>query len=72
MNLHIEHEVVRLKRDVSGVPAGTVGTVVVIAPELPDMNLVEFPDQKGEEIRLVSVHDDDLDSVSEGGTTSRL
>ena len=61
--MHKEHDVVRLKCDVSGVPAGTVGAVMMILPEDPSINLVEFPDPQGREILLISVHENDLESM---------
>jgi hypothetical protein len=61
--MRTEHEVVRLKRAVSGIPAGTVGTVMIVMPENPTM-LIEFPDPAGEEILLIEVHEDDLESMS--------
>jgi len=61
-----EHEVVRLKNTVSGVPAGTVGTVMMVLPENPSVNLIEFPDPEGKEIVLLQVSEDDLESRSDG------
>ena len=62
-----EHDVVRLIRDVSVVPAGTVGTIMMILPEDPSVSLVEFPDPEGKEIRLITVHENDLEDTP--GTT---
>jgi hypothetical protein len=60
--MRTELEVVRLKKDVSGIPAGAVGTVMIVQPENPKM-LIEFPDPAGKEILLIEVHEDDLEST---------
>jgi hypothetical protein len=61
-----EYELVRLRREVSGIPKGTMGTVVMVSAEFPSKSLVDFPDPEGKEIRVVSVEDSDLE---EGETT---
>jgi len=61
--MRTEHEVVRLKNAVSGVPAGTIGTVMMASPGNQSTSLVEFPDPNGKEILLIAVHEDDLEST---------
>jgi hypothetical protein len=56
-----ELEIVRLRREVSGVPKGTLGTIVMASPELPSKYLVYFPDPCGQEILLVDVDESDLE-----------
>jgi hypothetical protein len=67
-----EHEAVRLKREVSGVPKGTLGTVVMVSPTFPSQSLVEFPDPKGKEILLVTVDETDLEEGEAVATSDDL
>jgi hypothetical protein len=56
-----EHDPVRLKNAVSGVPAGTVGAVMMVLPEDPAKVLIEFPDPTGKEFLWITVHEKDLE-----------
>lgn len=57
-----EYQLVRLSREVSGIPKGTMGTVVMVSPEFPSKSLVDFPDPEGKEIRVISVDESDLEA----------
>ena len=63
--MRTEHEVIRLRRAVSGIPAGGIGTIMMISPEDPSEYLIEFPDPEGKSILLVQVHESDLESTAE-------
>ena len=56
-----EHDVVRLKREVEGMVPGTMGTVMIVSPDIPGKILVEFSDPNGEEILLIEVNKEDVD-----------
>lgn len=53
------HEVIRLCRNVSDIPMGTAGVVMFLSDDT-SCYLAEFPDPSGEEIKLVSISEDDL------------
>ncbi len=56
-----EFDVVRLKREVSGIPKGTLGTVVMVSLQLPSKCLVDFPDPEGKELLVIDVDESDLE-----------
>jgi hypothetical protein len=56
-----EFEIVRLKRDVSGIPKGTLGTVVMVSSEFPSKCLVDFPDREEKELLVIDVDENDLE-----------
>ena len=62
-----ELEVVRLKRDVEGISAGTVGTILVSSPSVPDRYLVEFVGSDITDVSIIDVHEDNLESVPARG-----
>jgi hypothetical protein len=58
-----EFEVVRLKRDQPGIKAGANGTVLMVY-ESPRVGYeVEFLDESGHTLALLSLYDDDLEAV---------
>lgn len=67
-----EYELVRLRRDVSGIPKGTLGTVVMVSAEFPSSNLVDFLDPEGKELRVISVDDTDLEEGEATPTAEKL
>jgi hypothetical protein len=58
-----ELEVVRLKCDVAGVCAETIGTILVSSPEVPDRYLIEVVGADIAELSIIDVHEHDLESV---------
>jgi hypothetical protein len=58
-----EHDSVRLKRQVKGIPQGTLGVIVLIVPEISGEVMVEFPGwNEGEgEFPAIEVNIDDLE-----------
>jgi hypothetical protein len=59
-----KHDVIRLKRRVEGIPAGAIGTVMMVSPDVPGKILVEFPEWNEEEITLVEINEADVEIVT--------
>jgi hypothetical protein len=60
-----EYQMVRLKRPMGGLPAGTLGTIVMAYPGVPTDYEVEFCDPEGVTLALLTLHDEDLDAAPE-------
>ena len=60
-----EYEVVKLKRHLSGLKAGAIGTIVMAYDSVPPGYEVEFTDADGVTLMLLTLHDDDLEPVTE-------
>ncbi|MEL7648762.1 MAG: DUF4926 domain-containing protein [Sedimentibacter sp.] len=59
-----EYDVVRAKSDLNPlIPRGTKGAVMLILHENPNRYEVEFVDENGETLELLTVGDDDLELV---------
>jgi hypothetical protein len=59
-----EYDVVRAKRDLNPlILRGTKGAVMLILHENPNKYEVEFVDENGETLELLTVGDDDLELV---------
>ena len=56
-----EHDVV--KHRVSGVDAGSAGTIVICFPENSKKYLVEFPEADGFRSQLLTLDDDDVEQL---------
>lgn len=59
-----EYDVVRAKKDINSlILRGTKGAVMLILHEEPNKYDVEFVDENGETLELLTVGDDDLELV---------
>ncbi|PQV64969.1 protein of unknown function (DUF4926) [Abditibacterium utsteinense] len=58
-------EVVRLRQDLpdKGLKAGKIGTVVMVYPEQPQAYEVEFANEKGVTIALVTLLEEEIESA---------
>jgi hypothetical protein len=63
-----EHDVVRLKREVSGVPMGSLVCVMMTSPLNPESYLVEYTGLDGLDSQLISVIEDDVESYTGDST----
>jgi hypothetical protein len=62
-NMFSEFEVVRLKRDQSGLKAGAKGTILMVY-EFPRVGYdVEFLDESGHTLALLTLYDEDLEAT---------
>jgi hypothetical protein len=59
-----EYEVVRLRRSLSGIPAGTRGTVLVVSEDPKASMTVEFQFSQPEDSQIIDVHEDDLEPTT--------
>ena len=55
-----EYQVVRLKHSVQGIPAGTLGAVVMVYPGQPPGYEVEFCNGDGVTLAVITLHDEEL------------
>lgn len=55
-----EYQIVRLKRAMDGVAEGALGTVLMVYPGVPVGYEVEFCDDRGCTLALLTLHDGDL------------
>ena len=66
-----EYQVVRLKHSVEGVPAGTLGAVVMVYPGQPPGYEGEFCDGEGVTLALLTLRDKDLIAAPEAERRGR-
>ena len=59
-----EFEVVKLKRPLSGLEAGAGGTILMVYDSVPPGYTVEFADQDGVTLALLTLRDDDLEPLT--------
>ncbi len=59
-----EYDVVKLKRPLSGLEAGAVGAILMVYDSVPPGYEVEFTDQDGVTLALLTLRDDDLEPVT--------
>jgi hypothetical protein len=60
-----EYEVVKLKRPLVGLNAGAIGAIVMAYNFVPPGYEVEFTDADGVTLALLTLHDEDLEPVTE-------
>lgn len=61
-----EYEIVKLKRPQADLPAGVTGTVVMVYNSVPPGYDVEFVDEKGETLAVLTLRDEDLEATDMG------
>ena len=66
-----EYDVVRLKRQVQGIPKGAIGTIVITYSEDAREVMVEFPGWNDAEFPAVDVNIDDLELKPNDQTPER-
>ena len=60
----LEKALVRLRRAVSGIPAGSIGTVVTVFDDSNAFMMVEFQFAQPEDSRVIDVYEDDLEPAT--------
>jgi hypothetical protein len=63
-----EYQMVKLKRPLSGLQAGAIGTIVMVYDFVPPGYEVEFTDGGIVTLALLTLHDDDLEPVTDAPT----